>query len=126
MTVLMIVVGAGIGAPVRYTVDRFVSARHSSAFPWGTFAVNMAGSFILGLLYAGVTSAPAEINALVGVGFCGALTTYSTFGYETVRLLETRSIGLAAWNAIGSVVLGLASAFAGAGVAGLLFATAPG
>ncbi|MCI0686683.1 MAG: CrcB family protein, partial [Sporichthyaceae bacterium] len=98
MTVLLVALGAAIGAPSRYLVDRAVQARHDSLFPWGTLAVNAAGSLVLGLLAAGATAAPAPQMALVGQGLCGALTTYSTFGYETVRLLQHRAHTYAALN----------------------------
>jgi fluoride exporter len=110
MTTLLVVLGAAAGAPLRYVVDRLVQARHDSGFPWGTFTVNVAGSLLLGLVL-GATSSPAVI-ALVGTGFCGALTTYSTFGYETVQLAAGGSRLFAAFNA-------LASVFAGLGAAGL-------
>ena len=90
MTVLLVALGAAVGAPLRYLVDRAVQARHDSLFPWGTFAVNVAGSLVLGVLAGGSTShaVPGSVVALVGTGLCGALTTYSTFGYETIRLIE--------------------------------------
>lgn len=91
MTLLLVAVGAAVGAPLRYLVDRAIQARHDAVFPCGTFTVNVTGSLILGAL-AGAAAAhdvPGSLNALVGVGLCGALTTYSTFGYETIRLVET-------------------------------------
>ncbi|MFL6073349.1 MAG: fluoride efflux transporter CrcB [Mycobacteriales bacterium] len=120
MTVLLVAVGAALGAPARYlvdrAVDRAVQARHDSVFPWGTFTVNVIGSFVLGLL-TGATGLPAELRAAAGTGFCGALTTYSTFGYETVRLLEDGSRFYAAANACASVVAGLGAALIGNTVA---------
>lgn len=67
------------------------TARHDTLFPWGTFAVNAAGSFVLGALATTGLHTPTPVMALVGTGLCGALTTYSTFGYETVRLLQDRA-----------------------------------
>jgi CrcB protein len=86
MTVLLVALGAAIGAPLRYLTDRFVRSRSASAFPWGTLAVNMAGSLLLGLL-AGLP-APGPVTALLGTGFCGALTTYSTFSWDTLTLVR--------------------------------------
>jgi fluoride exporter len=119
VTVLFVILGAAVGAPVRYLVDRALQARHDSVFPWGTFAVNVAGSFILGTL-AGATTVPGGVIALIGPGFCGALTTYSTFGYETVRLVEEHARRYAVLNVVASVVAGLGAAFLGYAVAQVL------
>jgi CrcB protein len=118
MTVLLVALGGALGAPLRYLVDRAVQARHDSLFPWGTFAVNITGSFILGLLIHGATvhALPGTLIALLGTGLC-ALTTYSTFGYETIRLLEDHSRPYAVLNATASVVAGLGAAFCGIAVA---------
>ncbi|MFJ1455510.1 fluoride efflux transporter CrcB [Nocardia sp. N2S4-5] len=105
MTVILVVLGAMIGAPLRYLTDRAVQSRHDSAFPWGTFLVNLTGCLVLGGLAGAAVSTP--VFALLGTGFCGALTTYSTFGYETVRLTEERAYLYAALNVVVSVVAGL-------------------
>jgi fluoride exporter len=112
VTPLLVVLGAMVGAPLRYLVDRAVQARHDSLFPWGTFAVNVAGSFLLGVVVF-ARSRP-ELVALVGTGFCGALTTYSTFGYETLRLMEERAFGYAVSNVAASLLTGLGAAVGGA------------
>ena len=112
---LLVAVGAAVGAPLRYLADRAVRARLGAAFPWGTFAVNVAGSALLGFLAA--LPAGDGPMALAGTGFCGALTTYSTFGYETLRLAENGARRLAALNAAGSVAAGLAAAWAGMALA---------
>jgi CrcB protein len=115
MTVLLVVLGAAVGAPLRYLVDRAVQGRHDSLFPWGTLAVNVAGSLILGVLTGAAVARP--VLALLGTGLCGALTTYSTFGYETVRLLEDRARLYAVLNAVASVAAGVGAAFLGFTVA---------
>ena len=112
---VLVVAGAAVGAPLRYLVDRAVQVRHDSLFPWGTFTVNVVGSFLLGAL-VGAAAGPA-LTALVGTGFCGALTTYSTFGYETLRLAEEGAYLYATLNVVGSVVAGLGAAFCGGLVA---------
>ena len=109
MSFLFVALGAAVGAPLRYLMDRFVQSRHDSPFPWGTLAVNVFGSLVLGLL-AGATTA---VYALLGTGFCGALTTYSTFGFETVRLAERRLPLHAMANMAVSIAVGLAAAYLG-------------
>jgi CrcB protein len=112
---LLVCAGAAVGAPARYLTDRAVQARHDSLMPWGTLTVNVVGSLVLGLV-TGLSVAhhlsPA-VTLGIGTGFCGALTTYSTFSYETVRLLESRAVLVAALNVVGSLVAGLAAALAG-------------
>ncbi|WP_431918812.1 fluoride efflux transporter CrcB [Nonomuraea jabiensis] len=115
MTVLLIVLGAALGAPLRYLADRAVQARHDTVFPWGTLTVNVAGSALLGFLAA--LPADGAAMALAGTGFCGALTTYSTFGYETVRLVEEGARFHAVANAAAGVVAGLGAAYCGAALA---------
>ena len=80
MTVLLVALGAAIGAPLRFAV----ASRLDDEVPWGTLAVNVAGSFVLGLLAA--LSVDGHTYALLGVGFCGGLTTYSSFAVQTARL----------------------------------------
>ncbi|MEU8179491.1 fluoride efflux transporter CrcB [Micromonospora sp. NPDC049044] len=115
MTVLLIALGAAVGAPLRYLTDRAVQSRHDSAFPWGTLTVNVVGSLLLGAL-VGWPVGPA-VTAALGTGFCGALTTYSTFSYETLRLARGGDQGLAIVYVLGSVAAGLAAATAGYAVA---------
>ncbi|MFF4159528.1 fluoride efflux transporter CrcB [Streptomyces sp. NPDC001678] len=110
MNWLLVVAGAMVGAPLRYLTDRFVQARHDSVFPWGTFTVNVVGCLVLGVL-TGAVDEPTRL--LLGTGLCGALTTYSTFSYETLRLAEDGARGYAVLNVVASVVCGLGAAFAG-------------
>ena len=114
MIVLLVALGAAVGAPLRYLVDRAVQSRHDSLFPWGTFAVNAAGSFLLGGLAATSLHTSAPVMAALGTGLSGALTTYSTFGYETVRLLQDRARLFAVINAAASVIAGFGAAALGA------------
>ncbi|MFB6440347.1 fluoride efflux transporter CrcB [Streptomyces sp. NPDC056411] len=115
MNWLLVLAGAVVGAPLRFLTDRYVQSRRDSVFPWGTLTVNVVGSFILGLLSGAVAvgAASAHLQLLVGTGLCGALTTYSTFSYETLRLATDGARGLAAANVVASVLAGLAAAFAG-------------
>jgi CrcB protein len=103
---LWIALGAAVGAPARYLTDRAIQRRHDSVFPWGTLTVNVVGSFILGCLAAATARLSPALTATLGVGFCGALTTYSTFSYETLRLLEDRARFYAIANVIGSLLGG--------------------
>lgn len=114
----MVVLGAAVGAPLRFVTDRVVQSRHDTGFPWGTLVVNVAGSFVLGTVL-GSTASPTVV-ALVGTGFCGALTTYSTFGYETVQLAAGGSRLFAALNAVVSVSAGLGAAALGLATGTLL------
>lgn len=118
MTVLLVALGAAIGAPLRYFTDRAVQSRHDSVFPWGTLSVNVVGSLLFGALVGGAEAGglPTAVVTAVGVGFCGALTTYSSFGYETVRLAEDGSVFYGCLNALLSLSAGLAAAFMGYGV----------
>lgn len=90
MTVLLVLLGGAIGAPTRYLTDLLVQSRHDSTVPWGTFTVNVVGSLVLGLVAGAAARAglPSWAVTLAGTGFCGALTTFSTFSYETVRLVD--------------------------------------
>jgi len=115
LTLVLVLVGGAVGAPLRYLTDLFVQSRHDSVYPWGTFAVNIIGSALLGLV-AGATSRaglPEWALALVGTGFCGSLTTFSTFGFETIRLVEDGSLAEASMSAVLSLGVGLAAAFGG-------------
>jgi fluoride exporter len=115
--VLLVALGGAAGAPLRYLTDRVVQVRHDSVFPWGTLMINLAGSFLLGLVLG--LPVPSSARTLIGTGLCGALTTYSTFGYETVRLAREGSTFLASANVGISLVAGL-----GAGSTGLAVAAA--
>lgn len=119
MTWLLIALGGAVGAPLRYLADRAVQARHDSVFPWGTFAVNAAGCLVLGVLTGLATAGVAgpELRALLATGLCGALTTYSTFSYETLRLAERGRFLLAASNVAASALVGLGAVFLGLALA---------
>ncbi|MET9550089.1 fluoride efflux transporter CrcB [Streptomyces sp. NPDC006627] len=123
MNWLLVIAGAAVGAPLRYLTDRAVQKRHDTVFPWGTLTVNVVGCLVLGLLTGAMTygAASDSVQLLVGTGFCGALTTYSTFSYETMRLAETGAKVFAAANVVASVVAGLGAAFIGVALAQALW-----
>lgn len=114
---LLVMAGAAVGAPARFLTDRAIQGRHDSLFPWGTFAVNVVGCFILGFI---AERSDPQVQLLLGAGFCGALTTYSTFSYETLRLAEEGSLRYALVNVVGSVLCGVLAAVTGAALGGWL------
>jgi CrcB protein len=118
MNWLLVIAGAVVGAPLRYVTDRIIQARHDTVFPWGTFTVNVVGCLVLGLLTG---AGSPQLQLLLGTGFCGALTTYSTFSYETLRLAEQGARFYAVVNVVASLVAGLGAAFVGAAVAQAIF-----
>ncbi|RFU20969.1 fluoride efflux transporter FluC [Geodermatophilus marinus] len=111
MTALLVAAGALVGAPLRLLVTRW-AGRGGGDPARGTLAVNVAGSGALGVLL-GTAAAPAWVLALVGTGLCGALTTFSTFGADVVRLAEARALARALAYAVATVVLGLGAAAVG-------------
>lgn len=113
--VLLVAVGGAVGAVLRYLTDQAVQRRYDSVFPWGTFTVNGAGSMLLGLLVTAGQQGVISVHmlALLGTGLCGAFTTYSTFAYETARLVETGSRFFASANVAGSVTGTLGAATLG-------------
>ncbi|MEE1929825.1 fluoride efflux transporter CrcB [Streptomyces sp. TRM 70351] len=120
MSWLLVALGAAVGAPLRYLADRAVQARHASAFPWGTFTVNVTGCLVLGVLTGAVGGGAAgeAARTLLGTGLCGALTTYSTFSYETLCLAERGRWFPAAANALGTPLVGLGAVLLGLAVTG--------
>ncbi|QES46436.1 fluoride efflux transporter CrcB [Streptomyces venezuelae] len=123
MNWLLVIVGGMIGAPLRHLTDVAVRKRYGTDFPWGILAVNVAGCLILGVLTGAVVAgaASSHVQLFLGTGLCGALTTYSTFSYETLRLAESGSRCHAAANALGSVAAGLGAAFVGVAAAEALW-----
>jgi CrcB protein len=112
--VLLLVVAGGLGAVSRFVVDGLIQARAGAAFPLGTLVINVSGSLILGLL-TGLTMAhllPDAVRLVVGTGFLGGYTTFSTASFETVRLVQERRIPAA-------LLYGLGALLATAAVAGL-------
>ena len=116
MTPLLVVAGALVGAPLRLLVTR-LAARGGADAARGTLAVNVIGSALLGLVL-GAAATPPAVVALVGTGFCGTLTTFSTFGADVLRMVEQRQLARGLGHLAASVVLGV-----GAAALGYLFAS---
>jgi CrcB protein len=114
VTLLLVLAGGAAGATTRYVTDRALSGRVDAVLPWGTLAVNTAACLLLGLL-AGAAPGGWPVP-LLGVGFCGGLSTWSTFGYETVRLAGEHARGYALANVVLNLVAGGAALAAGLGL----------
>lgn len=106
MIALWVVLAGSAGAVGRFVLDSVIRSRLKTEFPYATMMINITGSAVLGVVAGLVAfrSAPEQVQAIVGVGFCGGYTTFSTASVETVRLLERRRYRLAAYNAIGSAL----------------------
>lgn len=111
MTALLVMAGAVVGAPARYLVDLLVQSRHDSKLPWGTFIINVSGSLVLGYVASLVAHGqwPTWTQTLLGTGLCGAYTTFSTFSFETLRLIEGHHLREAVIYLAGSLGVGFAA-----------------
>ena len=104
---VLVLAGGAVGAVLRYVVDGYVKAAAGKSMPWGTLSVNLLGAGALGALHGAGTG--TYVEALMGTGLCGALTTFSTFELDTVHLIQDAAYTRAAVNAIGSLLLGFAA-----------------
>ncbi len=110
-----VALGSALGAPARYLLDRLIQSRHEMIFPWGTWTINITGCFALGAL-VGVAqghAVDARLMAAAATGFLGSYTTFSTFTWETTRLVEDGAFFEALLNVTGSAALGAAAAAGG-------------
>ena len=115
MIALWVALAGGLGAVARFVGEGLVRTRASEAFPVGTVVVNASGSFTLGLVSGLVLAqvAPDGLRLVVGTGFLGGYTTFSTASFETVRLVEQRRVGLALLNGVGTLITTVCVAAAG-------------
>lgn len=115
---ILVMVGGGLGSLARYWVGTAVVQRFGTVFPAGTLLINVAGSFVLGVLFAlGVLSlVGSRTRLLLGAGFCGGFTTFSTFSVESLNLLQKGSVLPAIVYLLGNVLGGLAAAWLGFGL----------
>lgn len=102
MTALLVALGAAVGAPLRYLAGRVLDGRPHQGTPWGTLTVNLLGSAVLGALVGAAVDGHAM--ALLGTGFCGALTTYSSFAVQAVRGGRLRGTAYAVATVVGCLV----------------------
>ena len=119
MLALAVTLAAGLGAVARYLLDQVVTHRTDSSLPWGTGAVNITGSLLLGLV-TGLSvhhGLPTDPTVVLSAGFAGGYTTWSTWLWESLALAETGALAEAAANLVGSLALGLGAAGVGFGLA---------
>lgn len=110
INIFLVALGAGIGGGFRYWVSDLSYKIFPIYFPYGTLVVNVLGSFLLGILIFGFGEKDLmnpSLKLLLGVGFCGGFTTFSTFSFETINLLRDTQFYLAGMNIILNLFLGL-------------------
>jgi CrcB protein len=110
---------AALGASCRYLLDQVIQHQHDQSLPWSTFVINISGSLLLGLvtglsIHHGLSATPTTI---IGAGFLGGYTTWSTYIWESLALAEAGALFAAGVNLVGSLVVGLGAAAAGFGLA---------
>ena len=123
MLYLYLAAGGVAGTLARYGLGKWIPGWAGTDFPWHTFAINLAGSLVLGFAvraFESLATSP-EVRGFVAIGFCGAFTTFSTFSLETVTLMQEGQWARASLYAAGSVALGLLPVFAGMALAGAAF-----
>jgi CrcB protein len=115
--VAFVALGGAIGSVLRYLISFSMSLRIGAGFPWATFLINVAGSFLIGMVAEIALQRASwigpELRLFLAVGVLGGFTTFSTFSLELVGLIGQRAPALAVVYAAGSVLLGLAAAFSG-------------
>lgn len=122
MTSFVVFLGAGVGGVARYAIGQWVQGAAGAGFPWATLLINVTGSAALTLVYGVLesTAVAPEWRAFFGIGLIGGYTTFSTFSYETVRLIQDGAWERALVYVLGSVVLSLTAAILGFGLASAL------
>jgi len=118
LTYLWIAIGGALGSVARYACSELSAHLFGAAFPWGTLAVNVAGSLIIGFFASftgpgGAWAAPLDARLFITVGICGGFTTFSSFSLQTLALFRSGDAGLAFANIVGSVILCLAAVWLG-------------
>lgn len=119
---IALALAGGIGASARMLLDGIIKSRVSSGVPWGTIVINVSGSLVLGLLTGLASSAtlPESWHLILGTGFLGGYTTFSTASFETIRLIQERRWALSLFNGLGTLVAATAAAGLGLWIGGLI------
>ena len=115
MNVLLVAAGGAIGAAARYLAGLWIAARLGVGFPWGTFFVNVTGSLLIGIVLVLVEGGtlPAEARLFLAVGILGGYTTFSSFSYETLQLLNGGDVVPVLLNVLGQFLIGLLAVYLG-------------
>ena len=118
---IALALAGGIGAAARMLLDGIIKSRVSSGIPWGTITINVSGSLVLGLLTGLASSAivPESWQQIIGTGFLGGYTTFSTASFETVRLIQERRWALSLFSGLGTLAVATAAAGLGLWIGGL-------
>jgi CrcB protein len=115
VNLVLVAIGGGLGAAARYLAGLWIVARLGAGFPWGTFFVNVTGSFLIGivlvLVEAGTLSAEARL--FLAVGILGGYTTFSSFSYETLQLVNGGDVVPVLFNTLGQLLSGLLAVYLG-------------
>ncbi len=123
VSLLIVGIGGFLGANARYLVGGWLAERLGVAFPYGTLLINVSGSFIIGLFLSLITERLAvhpAVRLFFAIGFLGAYTTFSTFTFETLALLQARAYLLATANLLGSLLLGMIAVMLGVAIGRLV------
>lgn len=118
--IAVLLAGAGaLGAVARFVLDSYAKSKIGSSFPWATAGINISGSMLLGVV-AGLVlfhGGSSDVQTVIGTGFCGGYTTFSTASVETVRLVQAGLRRRALANALGTLAVSVAACAAGLGLA---------
>ncbi len=114
----LLIVGSGgfIGSVMRFLVQIFVEKGATTTFPWGTFVANIAGSFIIGIVFALAEKGnlmSTEMRLFFAVGICGGFTTFSSFAYNNFTMIKEHSFGQLFWNVGGNLFFGILAVYLG-------------
>jgi CrcB protein len=115
MNILYVALGGAVGAAARYLAGLWIAARLGASFPWGTFFVNVTGSFLIGIVLVLVEAGtlPAEARLFLAVGILGGYTTFSSFSYETLQLVNGGDVVPVLFNTLGQLLAGLLAVYLG-------------